>query len=195
MYACPCCGYLTFLEEPPGTFDTCPVCAWVDDIEQFKNITNASGANPVSLKHARDNYALFGAITREEIKNTRIPKPCEHILYEQIMSTLPDLLYGPILKEAISLSPVQPYEVGWTKSSINNILTLLKNSNIAILGGDVYQCVSGEIKPAYANWHSEQRVNEDITDFAKRSREETFKYINLYEDPEDGSILYALVFK
>lgn len=24
-YACPCCGNLTFGEEPPGTFEICPV--------------------------------------------------------------------------------------------------------------------------------------------------------------------------
>jgi rubredoxin len=34
-YACSCCGYLTLDEQPPGTFDICPVCWWEDDPVQF----------------------------------------------------------------------------------------------------------------------------------------------------------------
>ncbi len=25
-FPCPCCGFLTLPEEPPGTYDICPVC-------------------------------------------------------------------------------------------------------------------------------------------------------------------------
>ena len=33
-FACPCCGYLTLSEEPPGTYEVCPVCDWGDDDAQ-----------------------------------------------------------------------------------------------------------------------------------------------------------------
>ncbi|HEP9402485.1 hydrolase, partial [Pseudomonas aeruginosa] len=36
-YPCPCCGYLTFDEEPCGTYEICPVCYWEDDIAQNKD--------------------------------------------------------------------------------------------------------------------------------------------------------------
>ena len=39
-YACPCCGYLTLPEEPPGTFDICPVCG-------FTHARNAPDRCPV----------------------------------------------------------------------------------------------------------------------------------------------------
>ncbi|PWU04502.1 MAG: hypothetical protein C5B43_04470 [Verrucomicrobia bacterium] len=32
-YKCPCCGYMTFAEPPPGTFEICPV--WEDDNIQY----------------------------------------------------------------------------------------------------------------------------------------------------------------
>ena len=39
MYHCPCCGYRTLSEQPPGTFEICPVCYWEDDNVQFNDPT------------------------------------------------------------------------------------------------------------------------------------------------------------
>ncbi|MEH7657210.1 CPCC family cysteine-rich protein, partial [Bacillus velezensis] len=30
-YTCPCCGYRTIEEEPPGTYEICNICYWEDD--------------------------------------------------------------------------------------------------------------------------------------------------------------------
>lgn len=194
MFACPCCGFLTFSKEPPGTFDICPVCSWIDDIAQYHDQNSKEGANSVSLEEARRNYALIGAISHEEIKNVRFPKPNENTLYEKIKSTLPLAIPDFILKDAISLAPNQPYEVGWTKKTINKILTFLEYSDIPIIGGDVYECKSGKVKPVYVNWHCDQRDGESLSDFANRSRKETFQFVNSYNDTENDDIFYVLVF-
>ena len=34
-FACPCCGYKTFAEQPNGHYDICEVCFWEDDPIQF----------------------------------------------------------------------------------------------------------------------------------------------------------------
>ncbi|WP_123427895.1 CPCC family cysteine-rich protein [Pseudomonas brassicacearum] len=60
--ACPCCGFLTLDESPPGTFEICPVCGWEDDEAQFRDPTYDGGANPVCLDQARKNFLLIGAI-------------------------------------------------------------------------------------------------------------------------------------
>ncbi len=53
-YACPCCGYLTLTEKPPGTFAICPVCFWEDDEVQFKDQRpRAVQTRSVSSKRAR----------------------------------------------------------------------------------------------------------------------------------------------
>src|SRR5581483_11595042 len=70
-YPCPCCGYLTLSEEPPGTFEVCPVCYWEDDLAQFKDPTYAGGANNVSLQEARRNFHQFGAMSAEFVDNVR----------------------------------------------------------------------------------------------------------------------------
>ena len=76
-YACPCCGCLTLLDRPPGTFEVCPVCFWEDDEVQFRNPTQAGGANSVSLVEARANYRRIGAITSEFLDQVRPPTPEE----------------------------------------------------------------------------------------------------------------------
>lgn len=61
LFACPCCGYPTLSERPPGTFAICPVCFWEDDDAQFRDPSFAGGANRVSLNDARRNFAEYGA--------------------------------------------------------------------------------------------------------------------------------------
>ena len=60
-YTCPCCGYMTLEEPPPGTFDICPVCWWEDDAAQFEDPEFAGGANLPSLRQAQANFRQFGA--------------------------------------------------------------------------------------------------------------------------------------
>jgi rubredoxin len=61
-YRCPCCGYFTLKQQPPGTFDICPVCFWEDDNIQFRDPTFRGGANRPSLEEARRNYQAIGAV-------------------------------------------------------------------------------------------------------------------------------------
>jgi hypothetical protein len=77
MFPCPCCGYLTMGEEPPGTFEICPVCFWEDDNVQFEDPNYAGGANSVSLNQARENFKLFGAVSKEFVNQVRKPLPQE----------------------------------------------------------------------------------------------------------------------
>ena len=76
-YPCPCCGYLTFTEEPGDTFYICPVCFWEDDGMQADDPDLESGVNRVSLNQAKMNFAQFGACEHGVEKYTRKPKPCE----------------------------------------------------------------------------------------------------------------------
>ena len=60
-YTCPCCGYKTLDEEPPGTYDICAICFWEDEPIQFEDPDYEGGANRPSLKTAQKNVQLFGA--------------------------------------------------------------------------------------------------------------------------------------
>ena len=77
-FPCPCCGFLTLEEEPPGTYDICEVCFWEDDPVQFDNPDFVGGANNVSLNVAKQNFARLGVSELEFRKNVRPPRPEEH---------------------------------------------------------------------------------------------------------------------
>ena len=76
-YPCPCCGYLTFDEKPPGTYEICPVCGWEDDEAQYSDPTYEGGANSVRLETARRNFLSIGAIDKKAFGFVRQPLPEE----------------------------------------------------------------------------------------------------------------------
>jgi hypothetical protein len=72
-FACPCCGYKTFYEEPSGNYGICQVCFWEDDPIQLHDPHFEGGANRISLKQAQKNFINFGACEMEMLKNVRPP--------------------------------------------------------------------------------------------------------------------------
>lgn len=64
---------MTLTEEPPGTFEVCPVCYWEDDEVQFKNLDYDGGANAVSLRVACQNYSRIRACSEEFVMYVRPP--------------------------------------------------------------------------------------------------------------------------
>ncbi|MBC5635305.1 hypothetical protein H8S33_00570 [Ornithinibacillus sp. BX22] len=72
-YTCPCCGYKTLVEEPPGTFDICEICFWEDDDYQYEFVDD-TGANDVSFREAQQNFIAFGAVNQRCLEFVRPPK-------------------------------------------------------------------------------------------------------------------------
>ena len=76
-YRCVCCGNYTLIDEPPGTFEVCPVCFWEDDNVQFDDPDYEGGANKVSLNRAKENYRTIGASSNDNLKHVRKPSSDE----------------------------------------------------------------------------------------------------------------------
>ncbi len=69
-FPCPCCGYLVF-DEPPGSYDLCPVCQWEDDALQLEYATTLSGgANGGTLLDEQRGF-----LAREGLHPTGIDLP------------------------------------------------------------------------------------------------------------------------
>lgn len=77
-YPCPCCGFYTLVEKPPGTYNICPVCYWEDDLLQFKEPSRRGGANGVSLEEARRNFRAFGWAKERSKEYVRPPHADEY---------------------------------------------------------------------------------------------------------------------
>ena len=73
-YTCPCCGYCTLSEEPPGSYDICEICFWEDDNVQFNDPDFAGGANDVSLRQAQHNFIKFGCSEKRFKSSVREPR-------------------------------------------------------------------------------------------------------------------------
>ena len=77
-YTCPCCGYIVF-DEPPGSYDICPICFWEDDALQLEFAdTLAGGANGVTLVAAQATFASLGACEGRLFAYVRPPGPDDH---------------------------------------------------------------------------------------------------------------------
>ncbi|MHC0039752.1 CPCC family cysteine-rich protein [Pseudoneobacillus sp. C159] len=72
-FTCPCCGYKTLDEEPPGTYDICEICFWEDDGVQFNDPDFKGGANVPSLRQAQKNFIEYGAKEITKVKYVRMP--------------------------------------------------------------------------------------------------------------------------
>jgi Cysteine-rich CPCC len=71
LYTCPCCGYKTLSEKPPGTYEICKICFWEDDPIQYDKPEHEGGANKVSLRKAQKNFIEFGACDEEAKKHVK----------------------------------------------------------------------------------------------------------------------------
>jgi hypothetical protein len=69
-FPCLCCGYRTLPEEPPMTYNICPVCAWEDDSSK---LDGPCGPNTVSLREARINFEATGASEPRDLGRVRAP--------------------------------------------------------------------------------------------------------------------------
>lgn len=76
-FPCPCCGFRTLDEQPPGTYDICPVCYWEDDPVQFDDPEYRGGANHVSLNEARANFRRARVSEDRFADLVRSPRPDE----------------------------------------------------------------------------------------------------------------------
>jgi hypothetical protein len=64
---CPCCDYVSLAER--GNYLICPVCFWEDDGLDVDELDEESGPNHITLREARDNFAMFGACDKLMVPN------------------------------------------------------------------------------------------------------------------------------
>jgi hypothetical protein len=81
-FICPCCGFRTLSERPPGTFHICPICFWEDDNVQFDDPAYTGGSNHESLNQARDNFKEFRV---SELRfQEYVRKPTQDEIFEKL---------------------------------------------------------------------------------------------------------------
>ena len=84
-------------------------------------------------------------------------------------------------------------EVALTREAALAAVEALRDTEIAILGGDVLVDDHGLLRYALANWYSMPRERETPAEFARRSHRETAKYIRRYRSWGGPEPLFVLV--
>lgn len=84
-------------------------------------------------------------------------------------------------------------EIALTKADALKAVELLSDSELGILGGDVYELErDGYFRPTYDNWY----FNKDdlpSSEFVRLSHEKTTQYLQNYKETDGLNIRYVLV--
>ena len=78
------------------------------------------------------------------------------------------------------------YEIGWKFDDVIKVLDIIKEKEMVVLGGDVYELNGDEIIITYDSW------SFSGSNFIK-SFEKASKYINNYYKNNGGNFIYSLV--
>ncbi len=97
-------------------------------------------------------------------------------------------IIGEKINDAISLSAIGINEYAWDYNSIVDIIPILRENRLPILGGDVFIIKNGIIKPTCDSWYYKILTDCDF----EKSYIRTIEYINLFEEKEDKYV-YSIV--
>ena len=78
---------------------------------------------------------------------------------------------------AASLSELGLDELAWRPDDALLVVRLLSESDVAVLGGDVYAKQAGKVEPLYENWYVDKNAAELPSDFARRSQTEAIAFL------------------
>lgn len=150
-YACPCCGYETLDDEPPGTYDICEICYWEDDGVQYTDPDFVGGANKVSLREGQSNFIRVGACEERCIEFVRKPKDSDIYVGPKDISKIQRM---PIIELInIFLATGTPIECAL---DVYKGLIIIKNSNFIFNSGQLDAYISSE-----ESWEYTMLINRD----------------------------------
>ena len=92
---------------------------------------------------------------------------------------------------SISLESIGVDGIAYTKCEALRIAEEYYNSNIPILGGDVYIFNNGNIRPTFDNWYCNRNDSETSYEYVVRSYKVSCDYIKKY--PDNANIFFSIV--
>ncbi len=85
------------------------------------------------------------------------------------------LVPSKLWSRAQSLSELGLEELAWHPEDAFQLLRLIHQEEIAVLGGDVYLKRAGRLEPSHENWYAERDAEESLSAFASRSQTIAFE--------------------
>ena len=103
------------------------------------------------------------------------------------MVLLQDVI-GEKINKGISLKLLGINEYAWDYKNITDIISLLREKKISILGGDVYIVKNVIINTTFDSWYFDTKSDADYEDSYKKA----IDYINIFETKEEKYI-YSII--
>ena len=112
-------------------------------------------------------------------------------IYDKVEQFIPPSL----LQKGRQLAEIGLNEVAWLKQDALVLLKAFEDSEIVILGGDVYRDIGGKLISTYDNWYCDPEIGENEASYAPRSRQKAIDYIGNYQEQRGaGKVWYVIVF-
>jgi hypothetical protein len=82
-----------------------------------------------------------------------------------------------VLSKGVQVGPEEPSEIAWPLVLSTKVINAVKESGLAIVGGDLYEKVGERFKPAYENWSIDIERGEKWEEYVKRTHLESLAYL------------------
>jgi hypothetical protein len=99
-----------------------------------------------------------------------------HPMIEHILSKLPTA----VRDSRHSLQDIGLPDLAWSLDQIDDVLIAVRERNIAVLGGDIYEDQDGRTRVTYDNWYVNREPNESFEEYAHRTIERAREYARAY---------------
>ncbi len=101
--------------------------------------------------------------------------------------------YSHLAVHGVSRTGVDGGEIALKRSDALNALVLLTDTDVGVLGGDVYaREVGGYFRPTYDNWHCD-KAKASQAEFAACSHKAARDYVLKYNEPQGADVWYVFV--
>jgi len=109
-------------------------------------------------------------------------------------SNLPDCFPEELINLAKPLEHLGISEMAWDRENAIKVVEFLYKNNYAIIGGDVYKIVKGNLDSTYDSWYSNRNEAKSNQDFLQESINRAKAYINQYHERNGRDYYYSIVF-
>jgi hypothetical protein len=109
---------------------------------------------------------------------------------QHILQKLPE----EVKRSLYSLSGLGIPDLAWSLDDISDVLRALKDTGLAILGGDVYAQEAGRVRPTFDSWHCDRDRAESYGEYVRRCWQSAWEYTLTYPREVGHDRYVSLVF-
>jgi hypothetical protein len=101
-----------------------------------------------------------------------------------------------LIQTAIDLRTIGICELAWTRDVVFEVVNVLRESEYAILGGDVYEynTTTHKLTITCDSWYFNPNYHDAWADYVEASANHSIDYIKMFSDRNGDGFAYSLVF-